>query len=467
VSGAAPVTRSLAVVGGGVAGLATAWYAAADGWDVTVYEAAPAVGGKLRAGEVGGVTVDLGAESMLTTRPEGVDLLDALGLTAARRSPATTAARIRAGGAAHPLPARTLLGIPTDLDALRTSGVLSAGAVDAVEAEPSLPPMAPLVEDVSVGSVVRARIGDEVADRLVEPLLGGVYSGRADELSLRAAVPALAARLGEGGSLVDAARALSGARPPSAGPVFTSLDGGLAGLPQALARSGRFAVRTGVTVRALRRTPAGFALECGAVPTAEQVTADAVVIAAPAAKAARLLRGVAPAAGTELAGIESANLAIITFAFRGVALPPGSGLLVAAGERLATKAVTLTSQKWGLAGDVTVLRASVGRAGDNTALRFDDADLISLVHRELRPLLGVDAAPVDALVTRWGGGLPQYAVGHVSRVARIRSAVAAVPGLAVCGAAYDGVGIPACIASARAAVARLGAADQGRGQSGT
>ena len=111
-----------------------------------------------------------------------------------------------------------------------------------------------------------------------------------------------------------------------------------------------------------------------------------------------------------------------------------------------------------------MLRASVGRVGENAALHLDDRDLVSLVHRELGALLGIDAAPVDVRVTRWGGGLPQYAVGHVERVARIRAAVEAVPGLAICGAAFDGVGIPACIASARQAADRLVVPMPGRGQ---
>jgi oxygen-dependent protoporphyrinogen oxidase len=214
-----------------------------------------------------------------------------------------------------------------------------------------------------------------------------------------------------------------------------------------------------VTVRAVSRTASGFALDCGAVPVPERIEADAVVVAAPAAKAARLLGAVAPVAARELAGIEYASMAIVTFAFPALDGPAGSGLLVGAGERLATKAVTLSSQKWPLPADgLTLLRASVGRIGETLPLQLEDGELIELVRRELRPLLGVSAAPVDARVTRWGGGLPQYAVGHVERVARIRAAVADVPGLAVCGAAFDGVGIPACIASARAAVDRVRAA---------
>jgi oxygen-dependent protoporphyrinogen oxidase len=311
-------------------------------------------------------------------------------------------------------------------------------------------------------------MGAEVVERLVEPLLGGVYAGRADALSVRATMPALAARLRTGGSLTAAAQAVTdtGARAGSES-VFTSLRGGLGRLPRVLAASGRFAVRTGVTVREIRRTASGFALECGAVPAPELVEADAVVVAVPAGKAGRLLRGPAPVAATELSGIETASMAIVSFAFAGVALPPGSGLLVAPDERLATKAITLTSQKWPIETDgLTLLRASVGRVGETAALQLPDAELVALVRRELRPLVGVDAEPRDVLVTHWGGGLPQYAVGHVERIARVRAALAAVPGLAACGAAFDGVGIPACIGSARAAVDQVVASLAGQGQEG-
>jgi oxygen-dependent protoporphyrinogen oxidase len=189
---------------------------------------------------------------------------------------------------------------------------------------------------------------------------------------------------------------------------------------------------------------------------AEATETDAVVIATPAAKSALLLRDVAPSAATQLAAVDAASMAIVTLAYPQLELPGGSGLLVGMREGFGVKAVTLSSRKWPMqTGGLTLLRASVGRAGENQILQRADAELITLVRHELRALIGVTAEPVDALVTRWGGGLPQYAVGHVERVARIRAAVADVPGLAVCGATYDGVGIPACIASAYAAADRI------------
>jgi oxygen-dependent protoporphyrinogen oxidase len=446
------------VVGGGISGLSAAWRIAesAAKAEVVVLEAADAVGGKLRVASVAGVPVDVGAEALLVRRPEGVELAEAAGLGDALIEPLTTSAAVYAGGTDHPLPARTVLGVPGDVGALRRSGVLSDAAVSIVDGEPSQPLLRPLRDDVAVGPLVRGRLGDEVVERLVEPLLGGVYAGRADQLSLRATMPALAAQLRAGGSLVRAAAAVTSAGAGSSGPVFASLHGGLGRLPVALVAGGRFAVRTGITVRAIRRTPTGFALDCGSVPRSELVEADAVVVATPPGKAARLLRDVAPAASAELSTVDTASMAIVTLAYRDVRPPAGTGLLVGSGEGHHVKAVTLSSQKWPIAQDgLTILRASIGRIGETADLQRDDAELVAVVRHELPALIGVGAEPVDALVTRWGGGLPQYAVGHVEKVARIRAAVAAVPGLAVCGATYDGVGVPACIASGQQAAERV------------
>jgi protoporphyrinogen/coproporphyrinogen III oxidase len=453
--------RQVVVVGAGISGLAAAWeFAEREPTAVvTVLEAAPAPGGKLRLAEVAGVTVDVGAEALLARRPEGVALINALGLGGDLITPLTLSAQVRGGGANHPLPARTMMGIPGDLVALGASGVLSPPALARVLAEPQIEPMPPLTDDVAVGPLVRERLGDEVVSRLVDPLLGGVYAGRADALSLAATMPALAAALRDGAGSLVAAAAVATAPSPSAaglGPVFVSLAGGLGRLPLALAANDRFRVLTGVTVRAVRRTESGFELDCGPITEPKVIAADAVIIATPAAKAAGLLRGVAAGAAAELAAIETASMAIVTLAFDDATLPPGSGLLVGSAEPFAVKAITISSQKWPVAPPgLTLLRASIGRAGEVSDLQHDDVELVGLVRRDLAALIGVTAAPVDSVVTRWGGGLPQYAVGHVDRVARIETALASVGGLAVCGASYQGLGIPACIASAARAVARI------------
>jgi oxygen-dependent protoporphyrinogen oxidase len=451
-------TRRAVVVGGGIAGLAAARELATRGDDVLVLEASPQVGGKLRLAEVAGVTVDVGAEAMLARRPEGVDLAAGLGLDLVH--PATTASRIWTRGALRPLP-RSVMGVPTDLDQLAASGVLSDEGLARVRAE--VPAPAP-DRDVSVGDLIGAHLGDEVVDRLVEPLLGGVYAGHARALSARATVPQVLALLDRDPSLVAAAGRLPAA--PDA-PVFAGLPGGMGRLPQALARDGGFAVRTGATVRAARRAASGFELTVGPAVAPEVLGCDRLVLATPAAPTSRLLAALAPDAAGELAGVEYASSAVVTLAFRledvaGVtALEEASGFLVPPVDGRTVKASTFSGTKWGwvreagAAAGVVLLRTSIGRHREEAALQRSDEELVAVSLADLRDATGLAATPVDRHVQRWGGGLPQYAVGHLDRVARIRADVARVPGLAVCGAAYDGLGIPACIASAHRAVAGL------------
>jgi oxygen-dependent protoporphyrinogen oxidase len=458
----------IAVVGGGIAGLSAAYRLRRlrPDAEVVLLEAADRIGGKLRRVRVAGAWVDVGAEAMLVRRPEGVAMVSAIGLDADLIHPLTSAALLRNRGVNRPLPPRTLLGLPTDSASVRS--VLSEPTLDRIATEPDRGPYPPLAGDVAIGELVEERFGPEVVDRLVDPLLGGVYAGHARRISLQAALPGLAGRLmSEGGSLLAAARAVvaAGAREATDQPVFASLTGGLARLAETLAERGGFTVRCGSVVRGIERTGDGYGLSIG--PAAERLTADSVVLATPAGKAATLLAGVAPAAAAELAGIETASMVIVTLAFRlplPHPLPAGSGILIPDLDGLASKAMTFSSQKWpgvGTDAGVLLLRASLGRAGEQARLQRPDAELISVVRRELAELTGLAAEPVDSHVQRWGGALPQYAVGHPDRVRRIRAAVAELPGLAVCGASYDGVGIPACIGSAQLAADQVAAALSG------
>jgi oxygen-dependent protoporphyrinogen oxidase len=455
--------KSVVVIGGGIAGLAAAWDLSAD-HAVTLLEASDRVGGKLRLETVAGARVDVGAEAMLNRRPEGLALAGEAGLTLVH--PATAASRIWTHGSLRPLP-RSLMGVPLDLDALAASGVISDEGLGRVRAEPSVPP-SDLSGDVSVGALVAERFGDELVDQLVEPLLGGVYAGRAREISARAAVPQLVAMAARG-SLLEAAAAL----PASDVPVFAGIPGGMGLLPEALAASGRFEVRTSSSVLRIARSGPGFTIT---LESDEVLTADAVVVATPAAASAFLLMDLAPDAAAELARIESADVAVVTFAVREVEARPllelgASGFLVPPGERRAIKASTWSFAKWdwvreagrgaGPHGeDVLYLRTSLGRHRER-ALQLADHLLEVGSLTDLHAATGVRLEPVATHVQRWPAGLPQYAVGHLDRVALIRSGVASVPGLAVCGAAYDGVGIPAVIASARAAAARVRTATGG------
>jgi oxygen-dependent protoporphyrinogen oxidase len=346
------------------------------------------------------------------------------------------------------------MGVPVDLAELRASGVLSSEGLARVEAEQ---PGLPVEDDLSVGDLVASRLGAEVVDRLVEPLLGGVYAGHAGRLSARATVPQLV-------SLAAHGRLLDARLPSGDEPVFAGLPGGLAGLTDALAA--RVDVRSGTTVRELARTPTGFAVVTGPTTDPERFEGDAVVLATPAAPTARLLADVAPAAAAELAGIESASVAVVTLAFDAAGITTGSmgdssGFLVPPVDGREIKASTFSFAKWawvraaGAEQGLVHLRTSLGRHGEEATLQRTDDELVAASLSDLAEAIGLTAAPVATHVQRWGGGLPQYAVGHLDRVARIRDAVATVPGLAVCGAAYDGVGVPAVIASARRAVGQL------------
>ncbi|MFI1519598.1 protoporphyrinogen oxidase [Kitasatospora cineracea] len=445
------------VVGGGIAGLAAAAFLGDAAARVTVLEASARFGGKLRGGEVGGVRVDLGAESMLARRPEAVELARRVGLGEQLEPPTTAKAAIWTREGLRPLPGGQLMGVPGDLDALEASGVLTPAGLERARREQP----AELGEDAPIGRYIADRLGREVVDRLVEPLLGGVYAGHADEISIRAAVPQLLQLAQQGGELTASIRELS-RRAAVTGPVFQGLRGGLGTLPEAVAAHDRAHgadLRTGHPVDALRRTPDGWLV----TTAGRELAADAVVLAVPAPQAAALLAADAPGAAAELRAVEYASMALVTLAFRRADLADspltGSGFLVPPVDRRSIKASTFSSNKWGWlersAPDTFLLRTSLGRHREDAALDLDDADLVARSLADLRTAVGLRATPYDHAVTRWRDGLPQYPVGHLDRVARIRAHLDALGAIAVCGAAYDGVGIPAVIGSARRAAEHL------------
>jgi oxygen-dependent protoporphyrinogen oxidase len=467
--------RHVVVIGGGIAGLAAAArLAGVDGPEpaprprVTLLEASERVGGKLLAGEVAGIGVDLGAESMLARRPEAVEFARSVGLADALEPPATAKAAIWTRGALRPMPTGHVMGVPGDLDALAASGVVSREGLARI-GEDLTAGRTEVGDDVSVGGYVAERVGREVVDRLVEPLLGGVYAGHADQISLRAAVPQLLPVAQRERSLVEGVRGLlaRAAAAGPAGPVFQGIRGGIGRLPLAAAEACRAAgveLRTRTRVTELRRTPEGWRLVVSGPDGERALAADAVVLAAPAPAAARLLEPDAPGAALELAAVEYAGMALVTLAFRRADLrpvPPGSGFLVPPVDGRNVKASTFSSNKWGWLAEAApesfLLRTSFGRHREEADLDRDDTDLVARSLADLREAAGITAVPYASAVTRWRAGLPQYPVGHLERVARAREAAAKLQGLALCGAAYDGVGIPACIGSGRrAAEAVLG-----------
>ncbi|PWU46082.1 protoporphyrinogen oxidase [Micromonospora sp. S4605] len=446
----------VAVVGGGIAGLAAAVQLrdrAPDGTEIIVYEQSGALGGKLRTGELAGQPVEFGAESFLMRDPAGgesaaVALVRRLGLADRIVHPTVGRAALALAGRLRPIPGGTLVGVPGDLATVTTVARPDAAA-DRDEGRPLLGPDG----DVSVGALVRSRFGDEVVDRLVDPMLGGVYAGRADDLSLVTTMPALARAARVEHTLVGAVRAAQAAAPRAPGaPVFGTLAGGLGTLVEAAARASGATLRRNAAVRELHPTPAGWRLTVGPTRDAEQVEVDAVVLAVPARPAARLLAGLVPELADTVGGLDYASVALVTLALPEPELPELSGFLVPSTEGLLIKASTFFTTKWGhlrRPDGLALVRASVGRYGEETSLQRTDEDLAATVHRELSAVLGVPLpAPVDGHVQRWGGALPQYTPGHADRVAAARAALrVGHPTLALAGAAYDGVGIPVCVRS--------------------
>jgi protoporphyrinogen/coproporphyrinogen III oxidase len=477
-------TAHVVVIGGGIAGLSAAFFLKDEPVRVTVLEGSSRLGGKLSASDVAGVAMDEGAEALLARRPEGIDLITAAGLGDDLVPAGVTSSAIYTRGALRPLPRRQFMGVPADLDEVAATGVISAGGVARARDESPRPAEA---RDVSVTEYIGSRLGAEIVDRLVDPLLGGVYAGRSEDLSFRATLAPLAAAARGHATLTGAAASLlppapakdNSGEPPAGGapaggaagqpaPVFVSLTTGIGALPEAVAKASGADVRTSAMVRELRRTPAGWRLTVGSAADPEYLDADAVILAIPAAPAARLLKGTAGEAAARLAEIPYASMAIVTLAFRAQDFPAQrrSGYLVPAVDGRAVKAVTFSTVKWphlAAQAPVHVVRCSVGRSGDVAVLQRDDDDLAALAAAELGAAVGITAETIARRVTRWGGGLPQYNVGHLDRVAAIRRAVSEQPGLAVAGAAYDGVGIPACVATARAAAGQVTAYLAARG----
>jgi len=444
----------LAVVGGGISGLAAAWEARRQGARVAVVEADDRPGGKVRTSPLAGVDLDEAADAFLARVPEAVDLCAELGLAAELVSPATGSAYVWWDGALRRLPAEQLLGVPVDVDAVAASGLLSPAGVERARRDLTLGDDRP-GGDESVGALIRRRLGDEVLDRLVAPLVGSIYAGDCDRLSLAVSAAQLAAArdLDPGDpSLVRAAAALRAAAVDTGRPVFLAPKGGVGQVVAALADALGDDLRTGHEVTAVTPSGTGFAVEPAGV------VAGAVVLAAPAFVTAPLLSPLAPEAGAFLAGIGTASVALVALAVHRDGIDcamDGSGFLVPGGAGLTITACSWVTSKWGHLGadpSVALLRASVGRDGDDRGVALPDEALVAAVLDDLATTMGVKAAPDEMRITRWPRSFPQPRPGHLAALAAAEEAVTrASPRLAVTGAWARGVGIPACIRGARAA----------------
>ena len=443
-------SRSYCVVGGGISGLTAAYrlrVAVGDDASISVFDPGERLGGVLRTELVAGRPMDTGAEAFVRRRPEMPALLAELGLSG--RQLVTTGARplIYSEQELHPLPAATVVGIPSSGSSL--AGLVDDATVAHIDSEPARPFGWRPGGDPAVGDLVGDRFGEQTVGRSVDPLLGGVYAGSAATIGLRAAAPSVAAALDRGAtSLTDAVR--RGLPPPTEAPAFGALDGGYQVLIDELVERGRPRwVRAAVD--RLLRAGRGWALHDD---TGAGWHADAVILAVPALRVTRLLAEIAPRTSAAASRIGSASSVVVALAVPGTApFPECSGVLVASGEPLRAKAITLSSRKWGIPGDTQFLRLSFGRYGDNLATDASDEELLSWAVSDLAAVFGLDVEPVDARVRRWIGAMPQYGPGHGDLVAEIRAGLP--PTVAVAGSYLDGIGVPACIGAAGVAAERV------------
>ncbi|HEV7360993.1 MAG TPA: protoporphyrinogen oxidase [Mycobacterium sp.] len=442
--------HSYCVVGGGISGLTAAYrlrMAAGDDASITLFDPGDKLGGILRTESVGGRPIDLGAEAFVLRRPEMPALLAELGLS--DRQLGTTGARplIYSQRELHPLPVATVVGIPSS--AASVAGLVDDATVARIDAEPGRPLDWQPGSDPAAAELVGDRFGEQTVARSVDPLLSGVYAGSAATIGLRAAAPSVAVALDRGAtSLTDAVR--QGLPPVTGAPVFGALDGGYRVLIDELVERSRVRwVRAGV--EGLDRAERGWALRDD---TGAGWNADAVILAIPAPRLAGLIEDAAPQMLAAASRITSASSVVVALAVPGdTAFPECSGVLVASGEQLRSKAITLSSRKWGVRGDLQFLRLSFGRFGDDLAASASDEELLAWAVDDLATVFGLAVAPVDARVQRWIDAMPQYGPGHADVVAQIRAGLP--PTLAVAGSYLDGIGVPACIGAAGRAVERV------------
>lgn len=465
-------TGRVTVIGGGIAGLAAAYELKCNGVEAVVLEAGDRVGGSIDESSVGGLTVDSGPDGFVARDPAAADLCRRIGLGAELVTPASSGAYVFGDTELLRFPDRSVLGVPWTADALEGTGIVSeAGAATlrrglARDAEP-------LAGDATVGEVLRPRVGDEVFERLVDPLLGGINAGSADRMSIEACAPPLHEAARRGGPLGTALQQVAARRNgdgAAGSPVFQSVRGGVARMVDALAAELGDAVSLSTPVQHV--TPAAGA---GGGPRWKVATprgsldAGGVIAACPAWESARLLDHLAPDAAGVLGDIEYADVALATFVVstEHLARPlDASGFLVPRSAGLLTTACSWSSSKWrhysraGLA----ALRVSAGRTDDRRWMDLDPDDLVSTLAGELADtgVVSRDAVTSGCLEARlrpWRRSLPQYRPGHLDRVARVEACLASeTPGLVAAGAALRGVGLPACIRSgqhAAATVARL------------
>lgn len=459
------------IIGGGISGLATAYrfHKLDPASELTLIERDRRLGGKLLTEQIDGFVIEGAADSFLSRKARGVGLCEDLGIAHELygRDPRHAKTFVKYEGALYPLPAGLSGMIPTNLEALADNPLISLAGKQRLAQEAELP-AAPPNGDEAVGTFVSRRLGREVYEKLVEPLMSGIYAGNGDQLSLAATFPQLRQLELTHGSLlkgltssedrgqktegsgqgVESARQ-SPKSPISTYPPFVSLPGGMGALVQAIINQlPAPTLRTGVGATYIRRnrTRPGYMV---ALDNGDVVTADALILTTPAFVTAELLDDLDPALAAVHMEIPYASSAIVHLAYDQASASgrEGYGYVIPRIANTDILACTWSSNKWqGRAPDGTLLlRVYLGRYGQRDVTQCSDTELFAMARQEVQETQEIDADPLLQRAYRWPRSMPQYILGHLDRVAQINARLAHHPGLFLAGAAYRGVGIPDCI----------------------
>lgn len=430
-------SKPVIVIGGGIAGLAAAFNLHQRGVAYELHEAGNRWGGKIWSSPVGeNLMVDAGADSFLARSEAMVDLCKAVGLADELTKPvASQPPYVFRDNNLHPYPANTFLGVPLQPDAF-IPGLVSKQAIEQVKAEPTLAWDQNLANDISVGEVCRQRLGDEITNYLIDPLIGGINAASVDELSLSAATPQFATALAEHGSLV---KGLAAQRNASASdkPVFYGLKRGIYSLVEAMVA---------------QLDPANLHLN-SLITQNNLILENQVICATPSYIAAELIKTASPEASQLLSQIEYSSVAQVTAEFNKAdvrAMIDSPGIVFPRIEAKLITACTLFSSKWERykQPDTVLLRCTTGKHGLDHATQMTDQELTSELLAEAGEVLEIGDQPNNIRIQRWPDSLPLYKTGHLQLVSQIRTILnTELPNWSLAGAAYDGIGIPACAKS--------------------
>jgi protoporphyrinogen/coproporphyrinogen III oxidase len=440
------------IIGGGISGLAAAWRLVQHGeQDICVLEASSRLGGKLQTTSFDGQMVDTGADAFLTRVPEALQLCRELGLEDELVAPTKSSALVWSRGALRQFPKTTVLGIPSNIDDVASTGIISPAGIERARNEVNLP-VEPVAADMSVGELVSTRFGNEIKERLVDPLVGGINAGSVDRLDLASATPQIFAMAQRNLPLTVAAHDQLQHRPT--GPATSPFLCPRSGMQRIVDRLVELLRKRGVTialdapVHLIVRNNQRWQVDIGD----NSIDAGTVIVATPSQHAASLLQTSFPGIATQLGNIRYASVTIVRMAYRpesiGVNLDY-SGFVIPAVENTLLTACSWTSSKWSsvISGKHVIVRASAGRIDDLRHVDLDNEQLINVAHGELRDMMQIDGEPQAADVTTWPEAFPQYEPGHAMRVTNLFEELRELEGLFLAGAAYQGLGVPACVRS--------------------